>query len=185
MGLFIPTCRSSVLIVVDLQPTFLKAIPDEAAIRHRTEFLARIGKLLDVPVWATEQNVGRMGGTDPELANCLTAPAFPKMAFSCRECAGLASALAESGRNQAVLVGIETHICVSQTAHHFLERGLSVAVCADAVGARTEDRHHLGLERMRQAGAAIVHTESIAYEWLQTAEHPRFREALALVKQFA
>lgn len=182
---FIPTCSESVLIVVDVQPSFLKAIHEEERVVRRSEFLARVASLLGVPVWGTVQNVDRMGGLEPSIEALLTDPADPKMAFSCMGCIPFVSRLEASGRKQMVLVGIETHICVSQTAHHLLDQGFEVAVCADAVSARSLDRHEIGLSRIRDAGAAVVHTESIAYEWMHGADHPRFREALEVVKAFS
>lgn len=173
------------MIVVDLQPAFLKAIPMGDALLRRAEFLAKIAVLMGIPVLATVQNAARMGGLDPRFDEILSEPPAEKMAFSCMGCAPFASKLSALDRPQAILVGIETHICVSQTAHHLLDLEFEVAVCADAVGSRSTDRHEMGLNRMREAGAAIVHTESIAYEWMHSAEHPRFREALEVVKQFA
>ncbi|HVL38042.1 MAG TPA: isochorismatase family protein [Fimbriimonadaceae bacterium] len=175
----------SIVLAVDLQPSFLKAIHEAERVLARSTFLVRVAGLLDVPVFTTEQNPERMGGTHPDLALHLPAEPIPKMTFSCVGCTAFDQALAESGRNQAVLVGIETHICVSQTAHHLLRQGLEVIVCADAVSSRTLDRHKLGMERIRDAGAVPAHTESIAYEWLGTAEHPLFRQALQVVKETA
>lgn len=185
VSLFIPTCSESVLIVVDLQPSFTKAIDRGESVLNRSEFLVRVARLLGVPTLATVQNSARMGGLDPRFDDLLSEPAAEKMAFSCMGCAPFASKLEALERRQAILVGIETHICVSQTAHHLLDQDFEVAVCADAVGARSEDRHRLGLDRLREAGAAIVHSESIAYEWMHSAEHPKFREALEVVKKFA
>jgi isochorismate hydrolase len=173
------------LIVVDLQPSFLKAIHEAERVMRRSEFLIRVASLLGVPVWGTVQNPERMGGLDPAIEPFLTDPADPKMAFSCMGCLPFVSRLESSGRKQAILLGIETHICVSQTTHHLLHQEFQVAVCADAVGARTADRHAIGLERIRNAGAAVAHTESIAYEWMHSAAHPSFKEALELVKQYA
>ena len=85
-------------------------------------------------------------------------------------------------RSQIVLVGIETHICVNQTAHDLMDEDLDVIVCADAVGARPGGMHEIGLKRMADEGAALAHTESVVYEWLQSADHPAFRDVLALVK---
>lgn len=86
---------------------------------------------------------------------------------------------------QVVLVGIETHICMLQTALDLLRIGKQVFVVGDAVGARSAERHEMGLRRIEAAGAVIVHSESIVYEWLGTAEHPRFRDVLALVKEYS
>ncbi|HRK22686.1 MAG TPA: isochorismatase family protein [Fimbriimonadaceae bacterium] len=185
MSLLIPTCSESVLIVVDVQPSFLKAIAGGESIRRRTEFLMRIAGLLGVPVLATVQNSSRMGGIEPALEPMLTEPAFEKMAFSCMGCAPFVSRLSGLERKWAILVGIETHICVSQTAHHLIDQEFEVAIGIDAVGARTADRHESGIARLRDVGTTVAHTEAIAYEWLHSAEHPRFREALEVVKAFA
>jgi nicotinamidase-related amidase len=185
VSLFIPTVAESALIVVDLQPSFLKAIHEADRVLHRSEFLVRVASILEVPVLATVQNPERMGGPDERVAPYVLDPEEGKMAFSCAGCGPLMSRLQSMDRGQAILVGIETHICVSQTAHHLLDQGFEVAVCADAVGARSEDRHQIGLERIRMAGTAIAHTESIAYEWMGGADHPKFKEVLEVVKAFS
>ena len=110
---------------------------------------------------------------------------LPKMSFSCAGCQDFVRTLGDTDLGQVVLVGIETHICVSQTAHYLLEDRVPVIIGADAVGARKSDMHEIGLARMGAAGAVLAHTESIAYEWLKSAEHPKFREALQIVKKYA
>ena len=184
MSLFVPTVSDGVLIVVDLQPAFLKAISESERVLRRSEFLVRAAATLGVPVLATVQNPERMGGLDERIAPYVLQPEEGKLAFSCAGCPPLLNRLKTMGREQAILVGIEPHICVSQTAHHLLEQGFEAAVCADAVGARSPDRHQIGLERIRMAGAAVAHTESIVYEWMGGADHPKFREVLELVKEF-
>ena len=173
----------SVLIVVDVQPAFLRGIHESERVLARATFLARAAEALGVPVLATEQNPDRMGGTHPELAPHVGAP-FPKMTFSCIGCEDLVSAMEFTGRRQAVLVGIESHICVGQTAQDLLALGYEVAVCPDGVSAGSLEAHKLGMERMRDAGVVPVHTEAVAYEWMGTAEHGAFRQVLELVKRY-
>jgi nicotinamidase-related amidase len=178
----------SVLVVVDLQPTFLGGIHRKERILSRCAFLIRAATALGVPVLATEQYPARMGGTDSgikELLDAAQAPIYPKMAFSCAGCEQFSDRMRELGRDQAVIAGIETHICVNQTAHHLLDDPHEVFVPGDAVGARTDEMHKIGLKRMRAAGATIAHSESIVYEWMLSAEHPQFREVLKLVKEHA
>lgn len=172
-----------VLIVVDLQPSFLKGIYEADRVLSRALFMARAAEALGVPIMATEQNPDRMGSTHPEIAPHVGAP-FPKMTFSCLGCEDLATALEFTGRRQIILVGIETHICVGQTAQDLLSLGYEVAVCPDAVSAGSLEAHKLGMERMRDSGVVPVHTEAVAYEWLGTAEHFAFRQVLDLVKQY-
>jgi nicotinamidase-related amidase len=92
------------------------------------------------------------------------------------------SQLRASGRKTVIVVGIETHICVSQTCLDLLDAGYAVAVCPDAASARTQDRHKLGMERLRDAGVVPIHTEALVYEWMVSANHPQFRDILQVVK---
>lgn len=176
-------CESSVLAVVDVQPAFMKAIWQAERVLARTQLLLKIANALQVPALATEQNPTRMGGTDESVLSALFTPPMAKMAFSCAGCESFLEALQQGARKQVVLVGIETHICISQTALQLAESGFSVFVCEDAVSANSEEKHRIGLERLRCAGIAIAHTESIAYEWMRSAEHPAFREVLNIVKE--
>lgn len=180
--------EGAVLVLVDMQPSFLRPIDGAERVLSRCQFLLEIAKILEVPVLATEQYPSRMGGTDerllPLLDNLHVAP-IAKLSFSCAGCQPFMDSLEELKPAQVVLIGIETHICVSQTAHNLLEKGTSVFIGADAVGARQPLMHDLGLRRMERAGAVLAHTESIAYEWLHSADDPKFREALEVVKRFA
>jgi nicotinamidase-related amidase len=173
----------SVLLVIDIQEALLSSIYEIDRVVARSAFLIRIASLLEVPVVATEQNPTRMGGTEKSLAKLIAAP-HSKMAFSTCGCDEAVAQLRSSERKQAVLVGIETHICVSQTAHDLMDQGYEVVVCPDAVSARSLDRHKLGMERLRDAGAVPAHTESVAYEWLGSADNPLFRDALKIVKEY-
>lgn len=173
----------SVLLVVDVQPNFLAAIHEADRVVDRTHFLIKVATLLGVPVFATEQYPDRMGHTHEALMPDLNpAHIAGKMVFS-------AFPLLESWRtpekDQVVLCGIETPICVNQTAHEAREKGLSVFVAEDAVGGRSELMHRNGLERMQAVGCEIAHSDSIVYEWMKTADHARFRDVLKIVKEHA
>jgi len=170
----------SVLVVVDMQSTFLAAIHEADRVLGRTEFLVRCARLLDIPIFVTEQYPERMGGTHPRLAELLgEAKTVGKMIFSAYP--ALRQWLPEF-RDQLVLTGIETPICVNQTAQEATAAGIDVIVAEDAVGGRSELMHRNGLERMRAIGCEIAHGDSVVYEWMQTAEHPAFREVLKIVK---
>lgn len=175
----------SILIVIDEQPSFMQSIWECERVLSRTEFMLKMAAIVDVPVLASEQYPERMGSTNERLAHLLSEAAFGKMSFSCAGCEPLMIRLEDTGRRQIVLVGVETHICVSQSAADFVNAGYEVIVCPDAVSARTVEMHKLGMERMRDSGVLPMHTEAVAYEWLETAEHPRFRDALKIVKEFA
>lgn len=178
------TAQNSVLAVIDIQPSFLKTVHEAERVVQRSLFLIRIANLLEIPVLGTEQYPERMGHMDARILEHLEANrVYGKMSFSCCGCGSFTKGL--GNRHQVVLVGAETHICICLTAQDLLQRGYQVVVCPDAVSSRTIEQHKLGMERIRDAGAVPSHTETVAYEWLQSAEHPRFREALKIVKDMS
>jgi len=180
----------SCLIIVDLQDSFLAPIAKREEIVKRAKFLIEIANLLEVPILATEQYPQKMGPLSQKILEILppTAQRFGKMCFSSCGAEGFESALASLKRKQAIIVGIETHICVTQTVFDLLtfENVRGVFVCFDAVGSRLNGRDELlALERMRGAGAILTHTESVAYEWLEEAGTEKFRKALEIVKRYS
>ncbi len=172
----------SLICVVDLQARFLDGIHESEQVVNRSTFLLKVAKELGVPVIGTEQNVDRMGSTLPSIAEYFTQPAVSKMTFGAMGTEDFLHVLERQGRPQVILVGIETHICVSLTALELIDRGYQVVVCPDAVSARTQDRHKLGMERLRDGGVVPAHSEAVAYEWMHTAAHPAFRSVLGHVK---
>jgi nicotinamidase-related amidase len=164
---------------VDLQSALVPHLEDGDRVVRRAKFLVDVSRALEIPLIATEQNPVRMGSLVSELG---IEHAFAKMSFGVGGCPEAMRRLRETGRREIVIVGCETHICVSLTAHELLGEGYEVIVCPDAVGARTLDRHKLGMERIRDAGVVPAHTEAIAYEWMTSAEHPAFKTVLGLVK---
>jgi len=182
-----PRISESVLVIVDVQPAFFRPIAEVEKLLSRICFLTRVASLLEVPILVSEQVPDRMGGTDPALLRLLpsgTAP-IPKSSFGCCESEEFVAKFRAAARKQAVIIGIETHICVSQTALGLLDSGCQVVVCPDAVGARSLEMHKLGMERIRDEGGIPIHTEGVAYEWLESAAHSRFKEALQIVKEYA
>ena len=176
------TPEESVLVVIDLQPKFMVAIADADRVDARSRFLVEVAHTLDVPILATEQNRARMGELDPRIAARLSVPAIDKMSCGGTGSPEFVSALKATGRKQVVIVGIETHICVSLTALSLLEMDYEVVVCPDAVSSRTVERHKLGMERLRDGGVVPAHTEAVCYEWMGSADHARFRDVLTIVK---
>ena len=145
--------------------------------------MVECANLLDIPILVTEQVPDKMGGTDSELTPLLGGvKPIAKETFSCWSEAQFRRAINHHKRAQAVIVGIETHICVNQTAHDLMDEDIDVILCTDAVSARSQEMHDMALRRMADEGAALAHTESVVYEWMQTAGHDRFRDVLKLVK---
>jgi nicotinamidase-related amidase len=144
----------------------------------------KAANLIGVPVLVTEQNPLRMGETVESLASHANPnTTFSKMSFSAWGCDEFRAEVERLGRKQIVLVGMETHICISLTADDLLEAGYQVVVCPDAVSSRTLERHKLGMERIRDAGAVPAHSESVVYEWIGSAASPTFKPILQIVKE--
>ena len=175
----------SVLLVSDLQPRLLAAMPAAAqeALRRNADVLITAANKLGIPVLATEQYPQGLGHTIPEIADKLTGSAevFAKTCFSACGARDCADALAHSGRTQVVLLGVEAHICVLQTAFELKDK-FAVFVVGDAVYSRAEAHRQNALARMRTGGIVISNTESVLFEWLRNADHKHFKALSALVK---
>jgi nicotinamidase-related amidase len=175
------TAEHGALLVVDVQERLLPAIQGHARVLANALTLVRGAQNLGIPVFATEQYPRGLGSTVEPLATLI--PDRPsKLTFHCLGAPGLAEALAEGGIRHVTLVGIEAHVCVAQTALELLKRGYAVQVPADAVGSRFAVDHEFALRRLERAGAIVTTAEATLFEWLGTAEHPRFKDISALVK---
>ena len=180
--------NQSALIVVDMQDTFLAPIKEKETVIRRAKFLIEIARELRVPILVSEQYAERMGGTNAEILESLGAKQtrHDKLSFSSCGIEAFWKEWTETERNQTVIAGIETHICVNQTALDFLASKFQVFVCADAVGSRlSPEMNSHALARMGDEGAIITHTESIAYEWLGKAGTPEFKKALEIIKRYS
>src|SRR5579863_9582193 len=176
---------ADVLLVVDLQAPLLDVIHERDRVVSQACFLIKVAHILDVPIVVTEQAPDRLGGTVEEVKTALgNTHVFAKSEFSAGANGAVQKRLAELARSSVILVGIETHICVCGSALDLLEAGYRVTVCPDATSSRTLEAHKLGMERIRDAGAMPAHTESIAYEWMGSSTHPKFRDVLEIVKRY-
>lgn len=180
-ALLLPS-RHTAVLVVDMQDKLLHVMHQWSEVLSATVRLIKCAQILEVPVLATEQYPEGLGPTSGEIRRLLPDRPRAKVAFNCFDVPGLAEELEAREIKNLVLAGIEAHICVEQTALAALARGLAVHVAADAVGSRQPTNLELGLAKMRQAGAVISCTETIFYEWLGRADHPAFKQVLALVK---
>jgi len=167
------------LLVVDVQEGFRPVIDGFEDVARRTATLVQGARVLGLPVLATEQYPKGLGPTVPEVAEHLDGvERLPKTVFSACEAEGFDL----DGRDQVVVCGIETHICVMQSAMALLDRGTQVEVATDAVGSRTKLDREVGLERMREAGAGITSVETALFELLGAAGTDEFKEVQRLVK---
>lgn len=171
---------TSLLLVIDFQDRLMPAIAngDDAVANARR--LIAAARLLEVPVAYTEQNPKGLGRTVEALAPREGEAVLAKMTFDAWRAPEVRAA-APTGR-ELVVVGCEAHVCVLQTVLGALADGRRVKVVRDAIGSRREDSRSAALERMNGAGAEIVTTEMVVFEWLGDAGHPAFKEAIALIK---
>ncbi len=175
----------SVLILIDVQERLAAAMdPDvfRAAARN-AGILVQAAVALDVPVLTTEQYRKGLGRTVPELAGLLPEGAgIEKTCFSAAGDQSFRQALERAGRTQAILAGMEAHVCVLQTGLELRAAGRDVFVVADACCSRSAANHANAMERLRAAGVIVANTESIVFEWLRDARHDRFKALSALVR---
>jgi len=173
---------STVLVLVDYQERLLPAIDRRADILEAAVKLTRGAQALGVPIVHTEQYPRGLGPTAPELAELLTAEPIEKLSFGCCGEPAFLDALAALGRKQAVLAGIEAHVCVYQTAVGLLDAGYDVHVVTDAVSSRTQENRAIGLQKMRDAGAGVTSVETALFELLRVAGGPEFKAVIQIVK---
>ena len=194
----------SQLVLVDYQSRLMPAIHEGTQVLANAVRLARMARLLQVPVWGTEQNPAKLGPNDPAvrehcqktlakmdfsavgagLLDCLRPPARPTggNARSLPRHLQKPAAPAAPERATVVIAGCEAHVCLLQTTLELIEQEVDVWVVTDACGSRTERNRDAAFDRLAGAGAELVTTEMVAFEWLRSAEHPAFRDVQALIK---
>ncbi len=175
--------EASILLVVDMQEKLLPFIPEAEGLIRRCRKLINAAKLFSVPVCSTEQYPKGLGYTTPELKELL-GPLPEKQRFSCAETLReRMREYRESGRDQFVLCGIESHVCVLQTAFDLMSAGFRVYVVADSVASRGKIDYEIALRRMSDAGATLVTHESVMFEWCVSSGDPNFKQISNLVKE--
>ncbi len=183
-----PLCRKedSLLLCVDIQDRLLAAMVEPARGRmvDNVEHLLRTTTMLDIPVFYTEQYPLGLGPTTEKVKNAMppSAQYFDKTRFSCCSDQTFHEALRETHKRQVVITGMETHICVLQTAVELLEDGFEVFVVDDAVCSQRMAHWKSALFRLRHAGAIVAPTESILFEWLRDSADEHFKAVSALLR---
>lgn len=175
------------LLVVDVQPTFLRVMPEGDICLRRCLLAAASARLLGLPVLFTEQVPAKLGPTHPDLllAAGEGRAVFGKTAFSAFGAPGLLEACGKAQVSQLLICGLEIPVCVYQTAMGALREGMGVTILSDAVTGRRPEDGRACLEALRAAGAHILPTETVFYALLGDATHPSFRVFTDLVKQAA
>lgn len=175
--------EASLLLVIDIQEKLAPAIFEGERVVRNSVRLLQGAQQLAVPCYIAEHCASSIGPTLPEIRNATVSPIFlPKTHFSCAAEPGALDVLHATGRRQVVLVGMECHVCVLQSAFGLREAGFDVFVAADATSSRTPENHQAGVERMRADGIHVVSTEMVIFEWLHRAATDDFRALLPLLR---
>ena len=175
--------KDACLLVVDVQERLAPAISGQAAVVENCARLLQAAERLAVPVLLSEQYPRGLGATLPDLlSQASEATRIEKISFSCMGEAAFKEALEGLGRSQVVVCGMETHVCVLQTAMEIKAAGLAAFVVADATGSRRDESKRVALERMARSGIEVVTSEMVIFEWLGRAGSEVFREVSKLVK---
>jgi nicotinamidase-related amidase len=171
------------LVVIDIQEGFRKAVPDFERVAKAIATLVEGAKAIGIPIVISEQYPKGLGETAPEVAEHLPAGTEPleKLAFSTAQAEGFDL----DGRDQALVCGIETHVCVNQTVLDLLGGGIEVQVAEDAVGSRFEENKRVGLQKMERAGAVMTSVETALFELLGRAGTDEFKRVQNLILDYA
>jgi len=176
------TVGQSQLLVIDVQEKLLPLIVNADQLVLNCEKLLRAAEILAVPHYATEQYPGGLGKTIDSLAPLIKQPVPEKLRFSSAEALVLQTNFTRQNRNQVVVCGMETHVCVLQTTYDLLAMGYRVTVVADAVSSRKKSDWQFGLQRLADTGATITTTEAVLFEWCEVAGTDAFKQISKFVK---
>jgi len=176
--------NDSLLLVIDVQTKLLNVAFNNYSILKKSIIMAKAASVLEIPAIVTEQYPVGLGSTSNELIEALPKDAryFEKNTFSALDNLEIAELIRTARKKQIILFGIETHICVSQTAIALTELGYDVYVISDACSSRAEVEYIAGIERMKEHGVHIITTEIALFEWLKGSKHPKFKEIQNLIK---
>ncbi|RJP57923.1 MAG: hydrolase [Candidatus Auribacter fodinae] len=175
--------ETSTLLIIDIQEKFLATIPDLDTVIDNTAKMIAAAVELDIPIIVSEQYPRGLGNTVDTIRRSVPADAsvFEKTSFSCLGNSDLRECLVRHKRNQVIITGIETHICVQQTACDLLAAGFVPHIISDAVSSRHQNNKNAGLNKMHDAGAVISSVEIALFELLRDSSHPSFKKLRHLV----
>lgn len=175
--------NNTILTIIDIQGNLAHAMHGKESLFKNVKQLIKGFTLLEIPMLLTEQNPERLGPTLPEITENLSGVTpIPKMCFSCCNEKSYMDALVESGRKQVLIAGIESHICVYQTAIDLMEKGYEVQIVTDAVASRVFENKKLALKILMVMGIRMTGVEMSLFELMKTAEHEKFKKIVSLIK---
>ncbi len=168
--------EKSVIIIVDIQNSLNSAMRHPERVINNSRNLLKIAQVLDIPYILTEQVPEKLGQTVPEVRQeCAQEHIVSKTCFSCCADSLFNEKLRKTGKTQVILTGIESHVCILQTALSLKEQGIDVFVVKDAISSRKELDYKIACARMENNGINMVSYEMVLFEWLRDSTHPEFR----------
>ena len=178
--------QHSLLLIIDIQERLAGAMPEKvvAKVIKNNSILLDAAKELNIPVIHSEQYPNGLGHTMPSLSVKITSSdnLITKTSFACSNSDGFNELVAQQNKQQIIISGIETHICVLQSALHLQRLGYAVYVIEDAVCSRKNFNHMNAIERLRHSDVVVSNVESVLFEWLEDASHPKFKTLSNLIK---
>lgn len=179
------SAENTVLVIIDIQEKLLNAAYNSLSIKKNIDILIRTAKALNIPIFITEQYPKGLGSSIKLIKNnlCDTVNIIcEKTAFNAFADEEILKKFKSLNKKQVIICGIETHICVHQSAEELLKSGYKLSVISDASGSRAEYEHQYGLENIKHNGGCVKTTEMVVFELLKTAKHPKFKEIQNLIK---
>jgi nicotinamidase-related amidase len=177
------TTDNSVLLVIDVQEKVFRAINQKEQLLDNLQRLIKGIKVLEIPILLTEQYPQGLGTTIPEIAQLLLdSKPLPKVCFSCCGDAAFLQELKKLNRKQVLIAGIESHVCVYQTAADLIAAGYEVYAVSDTIFSRKDQNRDIGLKMMNQLGAKLTSTEAALFELLKVAKGDKFKAISQIVK---
>lgn len=175
--------ENSLILIVDIQKKLVDML-EEDTISDKASKLLEAGKILGIPAFITEQYPKGLGSTLENLRQKASEQTvyFEKTGFSAMSEEGFPELLARSGRKKVLIGGIETHICVYQTASDLIEKGYDVEIIKDITASRKNFEYITGIEKLKQLGAKVTSLEIVLFELLKSSKHPNFKEIQSLIK---
>ena len=177
------TADNSILLVIDVQEKLFRAIHQKEHLLDNLQRLIKGIKVLEIPILVTEQYPQGLGATIPEIAQLLPdCRPLPKVCFSCCGDTAFLQEFKKLNRKQVLIAGIESHVCVYQTAADLIAAGYEVYAVSDTISSRTEQNRDIGLKMMTQLGAKLTSTEAALFELLKVAKGDKFKAISQIVK---
>ena len=174
--------ENSIFLIIDVQEKLVNMLSD-SCVKDSAVKLAKTASILNLPVIISEQYPKGLGQTIQEIKDvCVNADYLEKTSFSIYNQEDFVNLLKNKNRKQVILFGIETHICVLQTAFDLVNNGYEVFVVKDACGSRVQDNKDLALNRMQQNGIQVLSLEMVLFELLNSSKHEKFKDVQALIK---